>query len=188
MFGFRVLLCNGRFTDPFGVTRNLLLMWHPTTGGPEFWSVASQNLELSDIGAYEQDSIITPYGTDGTKLYQLFATPDPALLKHLATKYLRGADMDMLTVKNWKRLFAEVYDNDGRGVEITGTFTAAAGGVAGGSQDVGFSLPPGERYGMLPQPIAGGGIAGALDLTSTSPDFTLERIHVLSESRTLYGA
>ena len=188
MFGFRVLLCNGRFTDPFGVTRNLLLMWHPTTGGPEFWSVASQDLELTHIGSYEQDSIITPYGTDGTSLYQLFATPDPALIKRLATKYLRGADLSMLTVKNWKRLFAEIYDNDGRGVEMTGSFTASAGGVPGGSQDVAFSLPPGERYGMLPQPISGGGVAGALDLTSTSPDFTIERIHVLSEERTLYGA
>jgi hypothetical protein len=145
-------------------------------------------LELTHIGSYEQDSIITPYGTDGTSLYQLFAQPDPTLVKHLSTKYLRGADLAMLTVKNWKRLFMEVYDNDGRGVEVTGTFTAAAGGVPGGSQSVGFSLPPGQRYDMLPQAISGGGIAGALDLTSTSPDFTIERIHVLSEERTLYGA
>ena len=65
MFGFRVLLCNARFTDVFGVTRSLLLMWHPV-GNNEFWSVASQNLELTNIGAYEQDSTITPYGTDGT--------------------------------------------------------------------------------------------------------------------------
>ena len=91
MFNFRVLLCNGRFTDPFGVTRNLLLMWHGVAGQP-FWSVASQNLELTNIGYYEQDSIMTPYGTDGTSLFQLFAQPDPTLKKRLSTKALRGND------------------------------------------------------------------------------------------------
>jgi len=188
MFGFRVLLCNGRFTDPFGVTRNLLLMWHPRSGGQEFWSVASQNLELTHIGAYEQDSIITPYGTDGTSLYQLFAQPDPALNKKLSTKYLRGTGLSMLTIKNAKRLFLEFYDNDGRGVDITGTFTSAAGGVPGGAQDIGFTMPPGKRYDMQPQPIAGAGIAGAVDIQSISPDFTLERLHIVSEERTLWGA
>src|SRR5262245_53423635 len=72
MFSFKVVLCNGRFTDPWGRTRSLLLMWHPVQG-KQFWSVASQGLELTHIGHYEQDSIITPYGTDGTNLYQLFA-------------------------------------------------------------------------------------------------------------------
>lgn len=185
MFNFKVLLCNGRFTDPFGVTRSLILMWHPLT---RTWSVASQNLELTQVGAYEQDSVITPYGTDGTSLYQLFAQPDPALKKHLASKYLRGQQMSHLTIKNWKRLFMEVYDNDGRGVEFTGSFTTGAGGVPSGVQDVGFSVPPGQRYAMIPQAIQGMGIAGALDLVSYSPDFTLERIHMVSEERTLWGA
>jgi hypothetical protein len=187
MFGFKVLLCNGRFTDPFGVTRNLLLMWHPTKGN-EFWSIASQNLELTHIGAYEQDSVITPYGTDGTHLYQLFAQPDPNLRKYLASKYLRGQQMSQLTLKNWKRLFLEFYDEFGRGVSFTGKFTTGAGGVPGGSQDIAFDAPAGQRYSMLPQPINGAGIAGAVDLQSFSPDFTLERLHIVSEERTLWGA
>ena len=188
MFGFRVLLCNGRFTDTFGITRNLLLMWHPA-GGNEFWSIASQNLELTNIGAYEQDSIITPYGTDGTNLYRLFAAPDPTLPKRLSTKYLRGkAGLTQLTIKNWKRLFIELYDNDGRGVEITGNITCSAGGVPGGVQDIGFSLTEGNRFGFIPHETSGGGIAAAIDLQSKSPDFTIERLHVLSEDRTLWGA
>ena len=187
MFSFRVMLCNGRFTDPFGVTRSLLLMWHPVQG-KNFWSVASQNLELTHIGSYEQDSIITPYGTDGTNLYQLFAQPDPALKKRLSTKYLRGTGQAMLTIKNFKRLFLEMYDNSGQGVEITGVVRTGAGNVPGGVQDVGFALPPGKRYDMRPQAIEGAGIAAAIDLESISPDFTLERLHVAAEERTLFGA
>jgi hypothetical protein len=187
MFGTRVLLCNGRFTDPFGVTRNLLLMWHPRHE-TQFWSVASQNLELTNIGAFEMDSIITPYGTDGTSLYQLFAAPDPLLIKKFSSKYVRGNALSQLTIKNFKRMYMEYYDNHGSGVSFTGTFTSSAGGVVGGVEDVGFTMQGGKRYQMEPQAISGAGIAGAIDLESLSPDFTIERIHVLSEERTLWGA
>jgi hypothetical protein len=187
MFGFRVMLCNGRFTDPFGVTRNLLLMWHPVQGN-QFWSVASQNLELTHIGHYEQDSIITPYGTDGTSLYQLFATPDNTLPKRLSTKSLRGTDIALLTIKNFKRLYLELTDVFGRGVGVTGTVTTSGGGVPAGMQDVGFELTDGILQGTLPQPIEGGGIAAAIDLTSLSPDFVIERLHISGEQRTLFGA
>jgi hypothetical protein len=191
MFNFRVNLLNGRFTDPFGVTRSLLLMYHPVQGAP-FWSVASQNLELTNIGYYEQDSIMTPYGTDGTSLYQLFAQPDPALKKRLSTKALRGNVIQdgkpMLTLKNFKRLYMEVHDNSGQGVEFTGTLTCGGGGVPGGSEDIGFALPEGARFDIIPQPVQGNGIWGAVDLESLSPDFTIERLHVSAEERTLFGA
>lgn len=219
MFGFRVLLCNGRFTDPFGVTRNLLLMWHPTQGN-EFWSIATQaipqttasptaNLDLTNIGAYEQDSIITPYGTDGYSLYQLFAQPDPSLLKLLSTKLLRGSGLSQLTVKNWKRLYLEFYDNQNQGVEIVGSFQTQGGGIPNGVQDIAFQLPPGTNstsqifpgYGgpgggagpipvsnFEPYPLQAAGIAGAANIQSQSPDFTIERFHVTTEERTLWGA
>jgi hypothetical protein len=189
MFGFRVLLCNGRFTDPWGVTRNLILMWHPVRGGAgDFWSIASQGLELTHIGAYEQDSIITPYGTDGDSLYQLFAQPDPLLRKHLATKFLRGPQMEQITIKNWKRLFLEFYDFYGGGVAFTGHITTKAGGIPGGAQDIGFELTEGTKYAFEPQPINGMGIAGAVDLFSLSPDFAIERLHILADERTIWGA
>jgi hypothetical protein len=191
MFGFRVLLCNGRFTDPWGVTRNLLLMWHPVRGTgefSEFWSIASQNLELTNIGCYEQDSIITPYGTDGTSLYQLFATPDQSLPKRLSTKFIRGEGIAQLNIKTWKRMFLEFYDNDGRGVSFTGKLTTNGGGIPGGSKDIAFDLPAGKLYGFEPQPLESAGIAGAVDLESISPDFTIERLHITKEDRSLWGA
>jgi hypothetical protein len=195
MFGFRVLLCNGRFTDPWGSTRNLLLMWHPGPPhdqGQEFWSVASQNLELTHIGAYEQDSTITPYGTDGTSLYQLFAQPDPTLPKRLSTKFLSGGALgqpatQLLTIKNWKRIFMELSDNDGRGVAFNGRLITRSG-VPGGEKDIAFQLTPGAGYAFEPQPTESSGIAGAIDLTSISPDFSIERLHIAAEERTLFGA
>lgn len=187
MFGFRVLLLNGRFVDPWGVTRNLILMWHPTRGN-EFWSVASQGVELTNIGSYEQDSRMIPYGTDGTNLYQLFARPDPALVKRLSTKSLRGKDAAQLGIKNGKRVFVEIDDNDGRGVQMTGTVTSGGGGVVGGVQGIGFELAPGARTGIIPSPIESAGIWAEIDLQSNSPDFTLERIHLTAEERTLFGA
>lgn len=201
MFGFRVMLLNGQFRDPWGVKRSLLLMWHG-----EFWSVASQNLNLTHIDFYEQDSVITPYGTDGTSLYQLFARPDPALKKKLSTKKLRGSGQMQLTIKDFKRLYLELSDNYGAGVSLTGTNTSGGGGVPGGVQDIGFNLPSspvsseettampppqpfeGVNAAIIPQPIAGSGIWTAIDLESLSPDFTIERLHILAEGRTLFGA
>jgi len=185
MFGFRVILVNGQFIDPWGITRNLLLMWHPTRGN-EFWSVASQEAQLTNIGSYEQDSCIAAYGTDGTNLYRLFAQPSTTLMKRLATKRLRG--QNPLAVKNWKRVYLEVDDNDGRGVAIAGTLAAGGGGVPGGVQAVDFQLSPGAIADIIPHPVEGAGIWATLDLASTSPDFTLQRIHIGSEERTLFGA
>jgi hypothetical protein len=187
MFGFRVILANGRFTDPWGVTRNLMLMYHPTKGH-DFWSIASQTIEMTQIGSYEQDSRLTAYGTDGTKLYQLFAQPDPALAKRLSTKALRGTGIQQITIKNFKRIFLEVDDNDGRGVAVQGTVTTGDGGVPGGVQAVDFQLLPGARHAIIPYPLEGAGIWAAVDLQTNAPDATFERLHLAAEQRTLYGA
>jgi hypothetical protein len=188
VFGYRVLLVNGRFKDPFGVTRNLLLMLHRGETDQLQWSVASQGVELSHIGAYEQDSVIRPYGTDGTNLYQLFAQPDPALLKRLSTKALSGQGMAQITIKNWRRIFAELHDNAGSGVDITGNLLTKGGGIPGGAQDIAFELTAGQNHDIVPYPTNAMGIQGAIDLQSISPDFTIERLHILSEERTLFGA
>jgi hypothetical protein len=190
MFGFRVMLANGRFTDPFGVTRSLLLMFHPTKGN-EFWSVASQGMELKQIGSYEQDSTLIPYGTDGQSLFQLFAQPSQTLIKRLSTKQLRGAaskQQSALTIKNAKRLYAEIADVSGLGVSMTGSVTSGGGGIPGGTESVDFELTRGAQFGIIPAPLAGAGIWSAIDLQSNSPDFVVERLHLASEERTLFGA
>jgi hypothetical protein len=200
MFGFRVVLCLGRVTDIFGQTRPLLLMWHPM-GNAGFWSVAAQNVQLINIGSYEQDSVITAYGATQTQLYELFAAPDPTLQKYLATKYLRGGGIKQITIKNWKRLYLEFHDEIGHGVAFNGRMSAYGGGIPGGVQDIGFESTVGEfEFGLgptqrsldagffEPQRIESAGIAAAVDLWTNSPDFTIERLHIGAEDRTLFGA
>lgn len=188
IFGFRVMLMNARMTDPWGVKRSLILMWHGNIKGKEFWSVASQGLNLTQIGSYEDNSVITPYGTDGTSLYKLFAQPDATLTKKLSTKFYRGTDKSGLTIKNLKRIYAEIEDNSGLGVSITGTVTTRGGNVPGGTQSIAFQLQPGQQWDLQPAVVSGSGIAAAIDLETKSPDATLERLHVATEERTLFGA
>jgi hypothetical protein len=188
IFGFRVMLMNGRFTDPWGEVRNLLLMWHGSLQGKQFWSVASQNLALTHIGTYVQDSVQSPYGTDGRHLYRLFSRPDPFLPKLLSTKAYRGTDASSLAIKNFRRVYLEFSDNDGGGVPITGTLTTKGGGIPNGAESIAFELAAGELDGVKGAPASGAGLSGAIDLQSTAPDFTIERLQVATEDRTLYGA
>ena len=190
MYGFPVQLLNGRFTYPFGVTRSMILMWHGREGQAQggFWNVASQNLELTNIGTYEDNSVLNPYGTDGTYLYRLFFSPDPALPKRLSTKSYRLDGPSGLTIKQWKRLYMELHDNYGEGIEISGTLRTRGGGIPNGAEDVNFAMPAGKRQDIVPWPTASAGMEGELDLISYSPDFTIERIDATFEERTLFGA
>jgi hypothetical protein len=183
MFGYKVMLFNGLFTDPWGRKRSMLLAWNG-----EQWAVMSQGLNLTQIGSYEDSSIIIPYGTDSVNLYRLFDHPDPALVKRFSTKTLRGAGQSMLTIKNFKRVFLEITDQFNSGVSLTGTITASEGGMPGGSQEIGFQLTRGLKSAIIPQPIEAAGIQAAVDLESISPDFSIERLHLAADERTLFGA
>jgi hypothetical protein len=112
------------------------------------------------------------------------------LLKRLSTKQLRGAasKLSALNIKNVKRLYAELADNSGLGVSMTGSATSGGGGIPGGTESVDFELTRGVPFGILPAPLHGAGIWTAIDLQSNSPDFVIERLHLASEERTLFGA
>ena len=185
LFGQKFLLFNARLTDTDGVVRSLILVW----SGPQLnqWVVCSQRYALTHIGGYEQNSVITPYGTDGAALYRLFAQPDPALIKRVQTKAYVGANV--LTVKDWKRAYVELVDNRGgpEGVFLTGTMATRGGGIPNGVEDVSYSLDP-KGADTVPSPTIGKGIAAMLDLRSFSPDFTINRVNVTFEERTLFGA
>jgi hypothetical protein len=73
-------------------------------------------------------------------------------------------------------------------VSLTGTVITKGGGVPNGAENIGFQLAPGEVFDILPQPLSGQGILAAVDLQSTSPDFSMEKLHLATEGRTLFGA
>jgi len=163
-------------------------MWHGSDIGEGFWSIASQNLELTNINTYEENSVLNPYGTDGTYLFRLFFRPDPALPKRLSTKSYRGQGANSLTIKSFRRAFMELHDYARAGVSFTGNFTTRGGGIPNGSQDLFFELTRNEQHNIVPYPLSGMGLSGELDLLSYSPDFTIERLQIALEEKTLYGA
>jgi hypothetical protein len=183
IFGQKFILFNATMTDPDGVTRSMMLAW--SGPGLQQWLILSQNLNLTHIASHEQSSLITAWGTDGNSLYQLFARPDPTLIKRLQTKnYTSG---NYLTIKDWKRAYIELSDNGTGGVSLTGTQTTLGGGIPNGVQDVAYSVDP--RGGdVVPSPTLGKGIMANLDLRSTSPDFNISRISITFDDRTLFGA
>ena len=191
VFGVKWMFFNGTFTDIWGVKRSMMLAW----SGPQTqnWFVVSQGKNLTEISSYEQNSVITPYGTDGTSLYQLFAQPDPTLPKLLSTKAYTAATVltqsSWLTLKSWKRLYLEWMDNSQGpvGPSITGIQSTADGGIVNGREEVAFSLAP-TTFGITPQPTVGAGISSWVDLKSVSPDFTISRLSITFDERTLYGA
>jgi hypothetical protein len=190
MYGQAVQLLNGRFTDPWGVTRSMILMWHGHEQRPSFWNTASQNLELTNIGTYEENSVLNPYGTDGVYLYRLFNAPDPALPKRLSTKSFRtfGDQVDGMSIKQMRRVYAELHDQYGQGVEITGEIVTRGGGLPNGAEDISFEIPAGKRHDIVGTPCASAGMEAEMNLISYSPDFTIERIDGMIEERTLFGA
>ena len=184
VFGQRWLLYNAIFTDPWGVARNMLLCWNG-----QIWTVCTQRYNLTNITYYEQNSTIQAFGTDGSAVYQLFAQPDPALEKRIATKSFNGRPATPLLLKNWKRAYVHLQDlsSTPEGAFLTGTMRTRGGGVPNGSEDVSFEVPPGEE-GLRPYPVQGQGITAELDLRSTSPDYTIQRIMLAYQPITEFGA
>lgn len=188
--GKKWLLYNAMLTDVWGVKRSMILCWSGPGEGK--WVIASQRLNLTSIASYEQNSCITPYGTDGMSLYQLFAQPDPSLQKRLTTKLYNGLAFstdNAVVIKTWKRLYLEWMDQyrGGQGVYFTGTMETWGGGIPNGREDVSFSLEP-SGYDITPAPVAGQGINAGVDLLSYSPDFTVARLTLTFDPRTLFGA
>ena len=66
-----------------------------------------------------------------------------------------------------------------------GTRVAFASNKSG--QNSFYSLPS-DGSTLDPQPLESHGIAAAIDLESISPDFIIERLHIVADERTTWGA
>jgi hypothetical protein len=86
--------------DPIsGVQVNKLFMWNG-----KIWWAASQDTPLTFIQHQEINSILTAWGTNGSSIYQLFATPSTAIPKIVQSKLWAGHGM--YTTKAVSRLWA----------------------------------------------------------------------------------
>jgi hypothetical protein len=68
-------------TPTAGDARHKLLMWDGKR-----WFTSQQDQELRFIATYEQNSVLTAYGTDGTNIFPLFAEPSTGFLKVIQSK------------------------------------------------------------------------------------------------------
>jgi hypothetical protein len=91
------------------------------------WCILSQSLALTFINWQSQGTNFTAYGTDGTSIYPLFASPSTAITKRLETKYY-GGDKPMI-VKALNGVWITASDMSSGGVGISGTLTAVASGT-----------------------------------------------------------
>lgn len=170
--------------DYTGTRRPLLACWNGSV-----WFLASQNITVTSICTLENVSLLRTYATDGTSFYQLFAAASSSLQKIMLTKRLRGKNP--LAIKQWKRLFIELQDNSDSGVSFNGNWATGGGGIPGGVVNFSITAVPSGNAGKLqivPLVTGGAGIWTSLDIASTSPDFTIERVHFTEEERSLYGA
>ena len=82
IFGKKVWMLLLPIVDPItGQTANKLLMWNGRV-----WWAASQDVSLTYIQHQEINSVITAWGSDGTRIFPLFTTPSTAFAKIAQSK------------------------------------------------------------------------------------------------------
>lgn len=197
IYGIRVYLLLIRATDYLGTPRNFLCIWDGKK-----WFLGSQDLTLTFIQTQEFNSVLTAWGTDGTRLFQLCGTTSNSLTKVIQTKLWSG--QAYVIVKQILRIFELMQDNSGSGVTLSGTldYTSENGSstipvtlasltqaiiwlnnssavvtwLNNNSQSVVFTVTGLTVAGKDLQ--ASANLCG-LTLTSTSPDFTLISLALL---------
>jgi hypothetical protein len=97
-----------------GDDRTVLIGWNERD-----WFVASQSVDLIQIGSQEINSDLYAWGTDGTSLYPLFTTPSTSLTKSLSTK-LYGVQSGIV-VKQAMGLYIQAQDltTNGSGISFS---------------------------------------------------------------------
>ncbi|HEY4355950.1 MAG TPA: hypothetical protein VGN16_09400 [Acidobacteriaceae bacterium] len=111
-------------TDPeLGSLRNVMVAWNERE-----WTIVSQTPSLTYIGTQEVESKLYAWGTDGSKLYQLFEQPSASLTKRLTTKYY-GTE-SLLILKDFLNLYLQAQDFSTGNSGITMNVEMVASGIA----------------------------------------------------------
>jgi hypothetical protein len=194
--------------DPLtGNIRTVMAMW----AGGKKWFLSSQDRAVTFIMSQEVNSVLSAYGTDGTRFFQLFATTSGTLNKIIQTKLWAGDGYEI--TKQVMRGYAMAKDNSGSGYTITGTLdfvnenasssiavtiTSSTIGLVflgAGNVAIQFTGLGGANLNFTVSGLTLNGqnlpLRGALvgwTLQSTSPDFTLEALSLLYRNESPLGA
>lgn len=164
------------------VQRNVMVTWNEKD-----WTISSQSVNLTSISTQKVGSSYFAFGSDGSKIYPLFAVPSSKLAKRFDTKQY-GADR-MYIVKRALGVWMQAQDNSDLQSGIVGNIVGIASGIALQSEFAPVvasaawgnvlniqpsfkSTPP--FWSMWGTSMGGiGFVTLGLRFTSSSPDFTL---------------
>jgi hypothetical protein len=165
--------------------RNVMVAWNEKD-----WGILSQSPALTFINSQSIGTTFSAFGTDGSKIYPLFASPSTAISKRIDTKFY-GGDKPMV-VKSLCGVWLTASDMSAGKVGISGTLTAALSGspnyyttpegivtvpnqlYSAWNSTLSFSSPAPyfSTWGTAPQGYVAFTTCG-MRLSSNSPDFIL---------------
>jgi hypothetical protein len=142
---------------------NKLLIWNGKK-----WTTANQQTPLTFIASKEVNSVLSAWGTDGTKIVQLFITPTSAITKTAQSKlfsipgiYYQKQMLHLIAVyKN--------YDGNATSVQIT------ADNEVNSSAPIGMSLLPNLEFNVVgPTPLSNNGRMLGITVQTNAVDIAL---------------
>lgn len=203
IFGIRVFFLLVTAVDPFtNTSRPIMCCWDGNK-----WFISSQEVNCTYIATSEQNSQLNVWGTDGTNIFPMFATPSTALTKKGKTKLWSGKSQ--LIDKQFLGAYFEGFDNSGSGYAISITVDNEFGSQASSITNQGGQLVFVNNTGGIIQFVnnSSGSIlwslVTAIDITgvdvnsaygkllgysfsSTSQDFTLVETNILYKNYRFY--
>lgn len=200
--GVKVYILNMDILDPFtGTHRQAMLIWDGRR-----WFVGSQESAPIFVNSQEVNSNLTPWGTDGTILFQLFNKKSSTLTKKFQSKLWSG--QSEIFYKNVLRAYVEAMDNAGGGMSFTyeidnengasGTLSLTNANVLTFQNNSGSNLQFQNNSGAnISFTIAGLSINGqnanargkliGLTVTTTSEDLTMVSTGLLYQEQMAYA-
>jgi hypothetical protein len=174
--------------------RNVLIFWDEKN-----WFAASQSVNLTFIGSQAQNSVLTAWGTDGSGLYPLFASPSLTLTKTLVTK-MYGGEREMIAKESLITYYRATDKSAAQsGVALTammegesfntqiGAYPAQATSYSAQNPiNPNFLAPNGTAPSWGGQAANVPGTAIGATITSTSPDFVLSGISIAYRELSAY--
>lgn len=192
MFGIKVFCIAFRTTDPTTNTKRTIMACFDG----KKWFPASQVPAPTLLAPQETNSELVTYGSDGTTIFKLFDSPDPTLSKVMVSK-LWGGQFGFIMYKMALRFYTEVQpiNNTSLNLDVTlDTDSGSSAGTVSFAQDITFVN---DLAGVLQfqnnsfqdlffqsgatisrNNIDGQGLLLGFTLTSTSPDYVIERIAI----------
>lgn len=178
IFGKKVWMLLLPVIDPISGARvNKLFMWN----GKNWWS-SQQSVTLTFIAAFEVDSNLTAYGTDGQNIYPLFDTPSTNFTKTVQSKLSDKPGGYMFT-KSTSRLWGMTYYSSLLSPALNITIDNE-----NGSSPVSIAGPTAlGNYIFPPTAVGQAGVLSGITLTTNAADMSVVSMAISNQIQAYLG-